>query len=525
MRLTNNQTHKKISVPTELLLLVLFVFLLAAYALLRYGGQWGETDAATFSHHIRVLFETGDLISDNKVYPNGYAFQALVVFLMHTTGLSIVQLQLVGGTLLATWVAFPAWLLYRELTGSSRGATLASIILFVQPEFLFPLMRGTHEKFTRGLMLLALYLLIKGFRSRSNMSRFGGTVLAFYLTIFALITFNNLLATSFMVGVGLALLLSWGVTRPFRQQNGITSRRLAYALLGSVLLAFLFTFHVYRPAEHDLLILQSVWEQLAALLLDVERTSSNPYAVVNSGWISLGVYFWVSLANWLLLVTSAAAWLWQSWGLVRDRERPFTERELLLWAFYGAFGFIGFLSILIDVSGAIAGNLQHRLFPSFTMLAAPVVAHWFMTRPQTNMRLNRVIQFGLTILLAGLAVTSIFKATNEPLLSNKWLFYVPGEMQAIEWANEGLAERTLWTSYDERLETAVRIQTELDEFDVALDKYTPEIDTRDFLISDVIRGRSERLAEPLPVSADDLITYDNGQAQIMHTRPQTPYQR
>jgi hypothetical protein len=159
------------------------------------------------------------------------------------------------------------------------------------------------------------------------------------------------------------------------------------------------------------------------------------------------------------------------------------------------------------------------------MLASPLVAHWFMTRPQTDPKKNRLWQVGLTILLAGLAVTSIFKATNEPLLSNKWLFHLPGEMQAIEWAGEGLAERSLWAAFDERLETAVSLHYGKEMFDIEIDNYEPEVQTRDFLISDVIKGRSERMAKPLPITADSLITYDNGQAQIYHARPRTPYQR
>jgi hypothetical protein len=45
------------------------------------------------------------------------------------------------------------------------------------------------------------------------------------------------------------------------------------------------------------------------------------------------------------------------------------------------------------------------------------------------------------------------------------------------------------------------------------------------MISDVTRARSVRLGVPLPIESDSLLTYDNGQAQIYHLRPRTPYQR
>ena len=60
---------------------------------------------------------------------------------------------------------------------------------------------------------------------------------------------------------------------------------------------------------------------------------------------------------------------------------------------------------------------------------------------------------------------------------------------------------------------------------IRLDAYAAESGTRDRLVSEVTRLRSVRLGEPLPIEADSLRTYDNGQAQIYHLRPRTQYQR
>jgi hypothetical protein len=131
------------------------------------------------------------------------------------------------------------------------------------------------------------------------------------------------------------------------------------------------------------------------------------------------------------------------------------------------------------------------------------------------------------VLIALLALLSTLKATNEPLVSNRWTFYLPAERQAVRWSDGKLVEeRLLWVSFDDRLYSALGAHGNgsLPER-IFLDTYEVEPSTRDFLISELTRVRSLRLGVPLPVEADTLITYDNGQAQIYHLRPRTPFQK
>src|SRR3954447_4090409 len=194
----DQRIHKarlKITARTELALLVGILVLVALYTTLRYRGLWGETDTYTRTGDILTVLHAGQLVpaDGESVYPNGYGFQAIAVFLAQIAGVSVAQLQIYGSALLAIWIVVPAWLAYRELTGSARGGTLATIFLFVQPEFLFVVMRGTHEKFTRGLMLLCLYLLARSLRGHVRPVPAGGVVLSFYLAAFAIAALNNLL--------------------------------------------------------------------------------------------------------------------------------------------------------------------------------------------------------------------------------------------------------------------------------------------------------------------------------------------
>ncbi len=522
---------RPLSSRAALTLLLLATTLFAVYFLARYRGLWGDGDTFALGNATAAVLADGRLVPAGPayVYPNGFGYQTIIAFLGQVSGVGLPALQVYGAALLALWLVVPAWLLYRELTDSPAAATLATVLLLVQPEFLFAVFRGSHEKYSRGLMLLGLYLLARSLRRVRRPRDLAPIVLAFYLTGYALITLNNYLSSSFILGMALsfAFLL---VARPLfgaaTDTIGPTLRRLSYVLAVLFLLVFLFTFYLYAPALQVVSLLQSVGTQLLLLLLDVEATATaEPFQAVTAGWVSLPIYLLVSLANWVLLAVSALIWLLITWRWWRrpDPDRPL--HELLLWAFYGAFAFQGAVSILVDVSGAIAGNLQHRTFPTFAMLAAPLVGWWFIgtRRSRPGGRLVRPLA---AVAIGLLAVLSALKATNEPLVSNKWTFFVPAEQYALTWADEALAGRLLWTGYDERLVAGPGIRRlGGPPWHVRQDIYAVDPATADFLISDVNRQRGRRLGQPLPVTGDALIIYDNGPAQILHRRPQTPFQR
>jgi hypothetical protein len=474
------------------------------------------------------MLAAGRLIPQQYVYANGYGFPALGTFLVRATGLSVVQMQIAGGMLLAVWVVLPAWLAYRELTGSTRGATLATVLLLVQPEFLFPLLRGSHEKFTRGLMFLCLYLLVRSIMSREQRRRFAAFLLAFYLAIYALITFNNFMATSFIVALGLALVFSLGVRRVIGSESDDSAaarRRLLYAVGISLLLAFVFTFYAYPPGRHAFRVVQSIWDKTALLLLDVEEAATNPYLTVGGAWISPPVYLLVSIANWLLLVLSFMLWSTRTSSWWRNRTWPEEPRAILLWSLYGAFGFLAAVSIVIDVSGAMASNLQHRIFPSFAMIAAPLVADWFMRWQAPRPQARRLAYGALAAGIALLAVLAVAKATNEPSLSNNWQYYTPPEKTALLFSEGRSDQRTVWVGLNERIPAALGICCS-DEFDhLTLNGGMPRPGVRDFLLSDTIRARAARFNFDLPIPGDSLLTYTNGEADLYHLRPRTPFQK
>lgn len=529
-RVNRQFSPSSVGLTALLFFLAILLILIAAFSLARFGDRYSETDAFVFTRRIIHVMDENTL-TPSIAYANGYGFPALAVFLTKVTGINLVAIQRYGGTLLAVVIVIPAFLLYRELTPSLRAALLATLILILQPEFLFPILRGTHEKFTRTLMILSLFLLVYSLRRHAKVKPFVGLVLTFYLVAYAQITFNSFFADSFLIAVALALILV-GIAMRLSQESPTELKkahlfRLGYILISLLVLTFLFIFYLYSPARDQIFEFKFMADRLAALFLDVETSDHvNPYLTVGNTWESLPTYMAVSAATWILFITSALIWIFQTVRFIRNRRTLSNRRQLLLWAFYGAFAAIGAISIVVDISGALASNLQVRAFPAFAILAAPILATWLLARASGRGRLTHLARIGLWVALGFLVLLSTWKAVNEPQVSNKWTFYDLTEVHAIDWADSNLAEdRFLWISFDERLIVRLAEAARLDDRRIRFDIAEPESQSRDRLLSDLIRARAARFNQPLPIEGGSFLTYDNGRAQIYHLRPQTPYQQ
>jgi hypothetical protein len=131
----------------------------------------------------------------------------------------------------------------------------------------------------------------------------------------------------------------------------------------------------------------------------------------------------------------------------------------------------------------------------------------------------------IVILLSVFATTAVLKATNDPLVSNKWIIFTGNEQRALAWADSRLERRVIWEGLDERLREIQQIYQPADP--ARGNRFTiDKIDgaARYITMSEVIQRRSVRMNVPLPdISSTDRI-YDNGSAQIYHRVPKTPYQ-
>lgn len=506
-------------------MLFAFALVIGAYYAFRFSGRWAEWDTASQSDSIRAMVRDATLMSPSgSFYSNGYAFGAVSTFIIAFTGLDVpTLLQLVYPLVSATLVLI-AWPTYRELTGSSRAAALATLLLFLQPEFLFVVLRGSHERVLRGLLLLSLWLLARSLEREQRRKSYGAYVALFYGTVYGLVATNSFFGSSYMIALLVALTTCWagGFLGPgFRRAAAPTQQRLLYVPVLCGIIVYLFNIYMYPPAGASVGQLPDVVGRLSRLLLttspDPADTAYNPYATVLDQWVDVRIYFLLSTATYGLIALSALIWVRMGLRWLARSVDPPPPSTWLLWCLYGAFAFQSAFSIVADRAGMLGGNLQHRSFPSFVMAAAPLVA----------MELCDVRLVGQRRTLAGLvlgvlALFAVTKATNEPAVSNKWTFYEPGELLAVSFANDRVRDvGGYWNDFDERLRAAYALRFGKTVGDV-VGPVLPT--TRTFVITDVVRVRGARLRQPLPPIGGELRVYDNGTAQIYRIRSRSPYQ-
>ena len=231
--------------------------------------------------------------------------------------------------------------------------------------------------------------------------------------------------------------------------------------------------------------------------------------------------------NWVILTGDAITWVWLVVRFKREGLGMGQRRLLLLWLLAAAFAFEVLISTVVDVAGFLGANLQIHLFPLFMLSGIPLVivggaevAGWINSRPT-----RQVMTLVIVVLLSVFAATVVLKATNDPLVSNKWLFFTGNEQRALAWADSRLERRVIWEGLDERLREIQQIYQPADP--ARGNRFTiDKIDgaARYITMSEVIQRRSVRMNVPLPdISSTDRI-YDNGSAQIYHRVPKTPYQ-
>jgi hypothetical protein len=506
---------------------LLFMGCVSLFFVSRFGGLWAEFDSALLTDVIRAFVQEGRLVpGSGEVYFNGYTYQSISTFIIALSGLDVATLQQRIYPFVAVIVVLPAWALYRELTGSARGAAISTILLLTQPEFLFVILRSSHEKFTRTFMLICLFLLVRSVKLRDRPQVFALHVVLFYLVAFALISTNNLLAQSFTLAIVLALVIGWVLERRkacSSRQMSYTLQRLLYVVLTCFVLINIVTFFVYPPVQNNLAIIHNISNRSIAVITDTRTQATNAYAPIITGWINLPTYFLVSSANWITLVASALIWVYHGVRWLWRGRAPATEALWFQWVFFAAFVVQGAFSVVSDAGDASGGNLQHRLFPSFAMIAVAVIgttlAQW---RPR---HFPRLIRAGLAAGIFCIAILSMLKATNDPAVSNMWTFYRPDEMMAMEWSDAHLRNTTIWTEFNERLIAAYRTVHSRSAHGNFFIGFALAPDTRTVLVSTINQLRSTRFLFPLPIRPDSFRVYDNGDSQIYRLRPVTPYQR
>jgi hypothetical protein len=497
--------------PGDLLGLLGLATAVGVYWVLRYQGQWAESDSGLMAQAIRVVADSTKLAPDALgVYSNGYGYQAVSLAITAFTGLRIETLQQIVYPVVSAILVLPAWTLYRELTGSRKAATWATLLLLLVPEHLFAVLRASHERLDRVFLMTALWLLIRGLRFRGDPSRSAIHTVLVLLMIYALVATNVLFGMSFVAALVTALILSWIAQRGpvgVRAMAIQTTSLFRWVSAAAALIVVAFVLFLYAPFGATLRLMVEIPGKLLALIVS-GGAGFDPYAYVQTGWVSPIAFLVLTSMNIVLLVTSALIWIGLAFRWLRG-SRPATSGIWILWLLYSAFALQGAASIASDQTGSLSGNVQLRAFAVFATVAAPLVAvvlsRW---RPRPVLRKATSLAIGLTIVLA------LAKASLEPALANTWLFYSQAEIQALRWADGQQPDATIWVGPDERVVAAYAMEVGDPTFTYRLLAYKPPVDVDAVLVSDLVRLQSVRLGIPVPPLGSKNLLYDNGEVQI-----------
>lgn len=499
-----------------LFLMVGYVFLAAGYIGARFLWNWTSTDDARLTVASEAIYAEGTILP-SEAYPFGYAYPALNAFLSHLTGLSIRTLQIYVQPFLVVLLVPLAFAAYRNLTGHPQTAMLASLMLFLQPEFLFESARSSHAKLTWAMALSLLYALAASFREAGAGRPIGRWVVLSYLFAFGLTTSSAFFASSYLFAIACSF-LGWRLWRQWgRQRVGKWSplMRLLYVTLSCSVLLYVVIYHVYPPAGSQLSTLRSIVDQVAMLLMGVE-TATNPYRYVQAAWVSEGVYIALTLFNWLVLLLSFSFWLLRGKRMLEGREE-LSSNQLFLWLLYGGFGLFLAISVVLDLAGALSANMQVRIFPHLMVVAIPLAAEalaGLARRASWRMALSG----GLVVLMMAFSLFSLLKVTNEPLLSHNWVFHTDPERQAVEWLGRHGENARVWMGVDERLVALAEADRRWKERRLWAKWGRPSERTAYYILSETMTLRAWRTGAELPDLFSYHRIYDNRSATVYRVR-------
>ena len=513
-----------------LLLVLAYALIAAGYFVLRYGGGWSDGDTTNLTTAMAAVVAEGTITPTKDLYGLGFAYQVVSSFIVLTTGLSFAELQLLVYPLLAAGLSLVAYAMYRALTGDPTAGALAALLLFLQPEFLFVIFRGSHEKLTWLLAMLAVFILSKSFSESDRPARLAVYVGLFYVAALGLVASNSFFASSFILAIGLSLLGGLAIRHLQRRRasTGVQPghARLLYVVMSATVLWFLNTFYLYQPALRVLLDLKGTMYRASAVALGLEPVH-DPYATVSYGWVSPTVFLGLMLPSLIVGAISLVLWAGEARRRLHAGGNLGPEPRFLLWLLYGGFGLQLGASIMVAWIGGIASNLQYRLLPVVMPFAIGLVAPAItqLWRRWAHRTKGRLLAAALVLFVLWGSLASLLKATNDPWLGNYWIFRARDEVAARRWVDGHLQHTTVWLGLD-----GSRLGLPTDLYDPSISS-TNNADSaalgdaaRHVVLSTVDTQLSLRRRLQLPDVGHENLVYDSGNVVQYHLRPKTPFQ-
>ena len=189
---------------------------------MRYGFRWSDSDSAQIVSAARTIFLQGTIEPASNAYPHGFAYQSVIVTLARVSGLSVVRVDLVILPFVAVVSALAAFLAFRAFTGNALLGGIAAVLLFVEPQFVFAVERGSHEKMTESFVLLLVFLITAAMTRRSTSNSSVSYIVSFYVLAWAMVSTNAFFGSSLFAS--LAIALAAGAIILWRQRSPSSER-------------------------------------------------------------------------------------------------------------------------------------------------------------------------------------------------------------------------------------------------------------------------------------------------------------
>lgn len=492
--------------------------LYALYFVLRYGGLWTENDTSVFTATTNALLSSHTVLFPGE-YSHGFGYPAWLASLCLATGLS----PLVVNSVIAPFIGVILFIvsgftLYQRILRSKMYAAVALFVLYAVPELMFTVLRGNHEKLNVPYILLGLFAVIWSVDSIRD-GRFKDVVVSsslFYLCIFGNGVVNDYFGILTVVATLLVGFFIWASRKTRFSEHLLVDyqrRNFTVAVISLLVMLWVMVF-LFPESGGDVSLLSLVLSKFTNLFVSVQG-GANPYTLASQQWASPAINTILSLFHWMVLGASFLVFLLASIGRIWGRHAG--EDEMIVWAIYFAFGTLVALAIPVDFFGLAAGsNLEVRNYTYFALVAAPPIAmgvRRFVSR-------SRLWLLSVGLLYCVMLLVGMQKATLDPAVSNSWLFYSPGEREALSTVLSRSVATGIWAGPDNRLPyVAASLNVPANGNEIVAYSYLETPYAVDFLWSPVEKAASQALRTVTPDFSRMNRIFDDGQAQIYRKAP------
>lgn len=500
--------------------ILLFGMLLVGYFVFRYDGNWIDNDTVIISRQIEIVDKENTPIPSTHAYKLGYGYQVFVYYLSEFIDMSIIDTQTYIMPFIGVFLLIPSIIVfYFTITKDWIVSLIGTLMVLIQPTFIYTIMRGSHAKLDWPLLMIAIVLLVESAKMKNNK---GWYVVFFYFVIFAKVAINVFFTSSFIIALAIGLTFGFVLVIISRAEEKFNQNieRQMYVSLTSFVLILVFVLFIYEPARFAIRLLSSLVETMSLFFLNFEF-QTNPYSYIGLAWTSQEVYFLMSSYLWLIILFSIIEWLVRGKSILKAGNK-LNVWENFDWFLYTGFAFQIGITIIMDLTKAMGyTNMQVRAIPGFVVFAiillARRVVHIVSKIQNTSKSLRNILFVVFSLVFLVFTVFSLFSVTFEPTFSNRFTLYEHMEIKAVDWMVEKYEDTHIWTGISQRLWSVYMNRNQSDAFSEFKYLHFGTDDSGDFDYA-IVSFYDLLMLNRLNLSAEFLQgqqIYDNGLVKIL----------